>query len=186
MDSKLDSLYTPNQLDEQVCNGDNLLTLLLENDRLDNINTLKPYGIMDFISRFDELGDSPLGSMANNHHMNQANWLIQSGADVNAHCGGLIGSTALDRAIESTDVEMTRFLLAAGANPNIPTLMWMTATDRAVNFMPDFEFRRKENRVIPDAVQIREMILEASKNFPCPTMHDGSQPEVWPPKPRAQ
>ena len=182
----LNHLYTLNQLGERVCNGTNLLALLLENNRVEHIDALTPYGIMEFIHAFDDLGDAPLGSMARCGHIEQAKWLIQNGADVNIHSEGLIGETALDQAIESTNIEMTRFLLAAGANPNIPTGMWITATDRAVNFMPDFEFRRKESRVIPNAVKIREMILDASKRSPPPIYPDGSKPKVWPPEPKAK
>lgn len=182
----LDSQYHQNQLDEPVCNGDNLLSFLLEKTRFDFIESLIPHGVLKFIHIYNCTGDAPLGEMARDGHLEQAKWLIRNGADVNAHSEGLIGSTALDRAIESTDIEMTRFLLAAGANPNIPTWMWITATDRAVNFMPDFEFRRKESRVIPDAVQIREMILKACTKFPRPIMHDGSTPKVWPPTPKSK
>jgi ankyrin repeat protein len=182
----LESLYHQNELGESICNGENLIVFLLDDSQYDYIEAIKPHGILDFINIYDCMGGSPLGDMARDGHLEQAKWLIQHGANVNAHCQGSIGDTALDRAIESTDVEMTRFLLAAGANPNIPTWMWITATDRAVNFMADFEFRRNESRTIPDAVKIREMILEACIEFPRPTMHDGSQPEVWPPKPRIQ
>jgi Ankyrin repeats (many copies) len=177
----LESLYHQNELGESICNGENLIVFLLDNSQYNYIEALKPHGILDFINIYDCMGGSPLGDMARDGHLEQAKWLIQHGADVNAQCEGVNGGTALDRAIGSTDVEMTRFLLAAGANPNIPIWMWITATDRAVSFMPDFQFRRKESRIIPDAVKIREMILDASKKFPPPIYPNGTKPKVWPP-----
>lgn len=182
----LDSLYRQTEIGESICTGDNLLTFLLDDHKYEYIDALKPHGILKFIHIYNCTGDSPLGEMARDGHLEHAKWLIRNGADVNAHCEGLIGWTALDRAIENTDVEMTRFLLGVGSNPNIPTWMWISAADRAVNYESDFKFRRNESRVIPDAVRIREMVLQASKKFPPPTYPDGSKPKIWPPEPRAK
>ena len=180
----LESLYKKNQLDEIVCNGENLIVFLLDDRRYDFIESLKPHGILDFIHAYDCLGNSPLGDMARDGHLEQAKWLLQHGADVNAHCEYSNGSTALDEAIENANVEMTSLLLEAGANPNIPTWMWITATNRAVDFAADFEFRKESSQNIPNAEKIREMVLDASKNFPKHIYPNGTTPEVWPPLPR--
>jgi len=180
----LDSLYKRNQLDETVCNGENLIAFLLDAGRYDFIEALKPHGILNFIHAYDCLGNSPLGDMARDGHLEQAKWLLQRGVDVNAHCEYTNGSTALDKAVESANVDMTRLLLDAGANPNIPTWMWITATNRAVDFAADFEFRTKLSQSISNAQQIREMVLKASKKFPKPIYPNGTTPDTWPPLPK--
>tara|TARA_A100001391_G_scaffold204294_1_gene199458 strand:+ start:1143 stop:1964 length:822 start_codon:yes stop_codon:yes gene_type:complete len=180
----LDHLYSSNEQGERMCGWDNLLANLLTDNLSEHIKQLMPYGIMEFLHAFDCVGDAPLGCMARDGHIEQSEWLLSQHADVNLQCESLNGNTALDRAIESNDVAMTKLLLSAGANPNIPTSMWITATDRAVNFKSDIEFRKKESRNVARSIEIRDMILEASASFPHPTYPNGKRPSQWPPEPK--
>lgn len=57
--------------------------------------------------------------------------LLAAGADVNARDSDYAASTPLDYAVERDRVAIVRLLLAAGADPDIPTWTWISARERA-------------------------------------------------------
>ncbi|MEX0876169.1 MAG: ankyrin repeat domain-containing protein [Phycisphaerales bacterium] len=179
------SFLGTNQLGETVCSGGtNPLSYLLEHERWDHIEAFRPYGLMCLLDAYEFLGLSPLAEMARDGHLKQARWLISQGADVNAHCQGMIGDTALDSAVHEKHLDMVKLLLSAGANPNIPTWMWITATDRVSKYGPMRKKPRHDPDKYADLIEIKRLVLDAARRFPPPTYPNGTIPEVWPPEPK--
>jgi len=58
--------------------------------------------------------------------------LLAAGADVNARNADYAGKTALDYAVERGRLDIASKLLGAGADPDIPTWVWMSARDRSL------------------------------------------------------
>lgn len=105
-------------------------------------------------------------------------WLIGKGVDVNARGEFSNGRTALEDAIGEGNLEMVRALVAAGANPNTPTLMWLTAVDRLLDRI------RKAKRGTPEhdmAMAMWAVVEPAARRFAKPVYPDGSAPKIWPP-----
>lgn len=125
-----------------------------------------------------DLGWTPLIYMATKNDLVGAAWLIGKGVDVNRRGEASNGFTALDQAVMNGDVEMARLLVEAGANPNIPTWMWGTATGRAADEV------KKSERGSAEYVRAREVwavVEPAARRFPKPEYPDGSAPKIWPP-----
>jgi hypothetical protein len=179
-------LYSTTQIGERICGFDNPLTELIEAGDYEKLKKLEPLGILDFIHVFDELGDAPLGYFAREGNRIAADWLLKHGADINLHSESRIGDTALDRAVHEHDLRMIEFLLNRGANPNIPTWMWITATDRVSEYESPKSKGRHDASKDSDLIEIKRMVLDASKKFPPPTYPDGSKPKVWPPEPTSK
>lgn len=177
--------YT-NPQGDLMCEGfNNILTRLIAENEYDKIDILKPYGLMEFLNAFEsDLGWAPLIEMVEEGNIDGVHWLLQHGADVNAHCESQIGDTALDKAVHNSNIDIIRILLDAGANPNIPTWMWNTVVDRVVNYSTGPRKPRHDLDNKPDLVEIRKLVLDASKKFPKPIYPNGSTPDIWPPLPR--
>ena len=142
---------------EPLCD-ENPLSYLLKKEAFDVIDALMPFDILCMINAFDSLGLAPIAEMARDGMIEQAQWLLDHRADVNASSYIRVGSTALDEAVDSHNLEMVRFLLNAGANPNIPTNMSVTAAMCA-----EIEYRDHKN---PKTKEIAQLVAEASKQFP--------------------
>jgi len=142
---------------ESLCE-DNPLTYLLNQDRLDLVEALKPFDLMCLLNAFNSLGLTPLAEMARDGKIDKAQWLLDQRADVNAQCERWVGDTALDEAVSVQNADMVRVLIDAGANPNIPTCMSVTAAMRA-------EIELKEHKT-PKTKEIAKLVAEASKRFP--------------------
>lgn len=82
---------------------------------------------------FDDLGKTPLHHAAENEHEEVVAFLIEAGADVNAHDERVIGNTPLGEVAGRCSLAMARLLLAAGADPTIRGWMQLNALDRARN-----------------------------------------------------
>jgi len=175
-----------NQQGDLMCEGfNNPLSELVSNGEYDKIAKLKPYGLMGFLNAFEsDLGRTPLCEMASEGNLEGVRWLIQQGAEVDAHCEATIGYTALDNAVDIKHIEIIRTLLSAGANPNIPTWMWLTPVNHVVNYSTSPRKSRHDPDDQPDLIEIRKLILDASKNFPKPIYPNGTTPDVWPPLPK--
>lgn len=181
---KLSEFYYTTEIGERHCGTDNLLTRLLKQGEYEKIEQLEPFGILEFIHIFDDLGDAPLGYFAREGDRIAAGWLLKHGANINLHSESIIGDTALDRAIHEHNIQMIEFLLNRGANPNIPTWMWITATDRVSEYGTAKTKGHHDSSKDADLIEIKRIVLEASKKFPPPTYPDGSKPKVWPPHPK--
>lgn len=106
-------------------------------------------------------------------------WLIGKGVDVNARGEFSNGRTALEDAIGEGNLEMVRALVAAGANPNTPTWMWLTAVDRVLDRI------RKAKRGTPEhdmALAMWAVVEPAARRFPKPEYPDGRVVGEWPPR----
>lgn len=106
-------------------------------------------------------------------------WLIGKGVDVNARGEFSNGRTALEDAIGEGNLEMVRALVAAGANPNTPTWMWLTAVDRVLDRI------RKAKRGTPEhdmALAMWAVVEPAARRFAKPEYPDGRVVGEWPPR----
>lgn len=178
----LSLLYRENEIGEKLCDGNNLITELLRSGQQDKVNALIPFGLLGLIDAYDDLGDSPLGSVSAEGNRELAGWLLKHGADINAHSESLIGSTPLDLAVGNRRVCMVEFLVNRGANPNIPTWMWKTAADRVCEYGPMKKRARHGPDKDTDLIEIRQLVLDAARRFPPPTYPNGTTPEIWPPQ----
>jgi len=185
---RFDSGLTKNQLGEIMCESyTNPLEYFLEYELWDHIKAFGPYGLLNLIHAYDGmLGMQPLACMARDGLVKQAKWLIDHGADVNAHCEGMIGSTALDCAVGEKRLDMIKLLLNEGANPNIPTWMWISATDRVSRYGPAKVKGHHDATKDSDLVEIKGLVLDACKKFPPPFRPDGSKASPWPPEYKAK
>lgn len=80
---------------------------------------------------FDELSRTPLHYAAENEHYKVALFLLDHGADVNAHDESRAGETALCLAAQTDYPEMVELLLRHGADPDIIGWVGLTARLRA-------------------------------------------------------
>jgi len=80
---------------------------------------------------FDDIGKTPLHYACKNENFTIAEYLLEHGADVNAHHEASVGNTPLGDVAGSCSVKMAEFLLKHGADPCIRGWMQLTALDRA-------------------------------------------------------
>jgi ankyrin repeat protein len=85
------------------------------------------------LDEFDDLGKTPLHHAVENEHEDVVAFLIESGADLNAHDERVIGNTPLGEVAGRCSLAMARLLLDAGADPTIRGWMQLSALDRARN-----------------------------------------------------
>ncbi len=152
---------------EPMCESDsNLLTYLLEQEQWDHIQAFEKYDLFCLINAFGFLGLTPLAEMASDNRIEQARWLLQKKADVNAQCQNCIGYTALEKAVDGKHLEMIKLLIDAGANPNIRTWMGASCLDRIQTIDPSRRKQRHDPSKRADLKEIKDQVLAASKNFP--------------------
>lgn len=80
---------------------------------------------------FDEQHMTPLHHAADQGRMDALLWLLDGGADLNAHDEQNIGETPLATAVKRGQLAAAELLLKRGANPDIPGWMGQTARTRA-------------------------------------------------------
>jgi ankyrin repeat protein len=80
---------------------------------------------------FDEGGKTPLHYAAENDFIDVVRYLIEAGANVNAHEPRVIGDTTLGAIAGNCSLEMAKLLIAAGADPTIRGWMQLCALDKA-------------------------------------------------------
>jgi ankyrin repeat protein len=80
---------------------------------------------------FDDLGHTPLHCAVAGEHYKAAEWLLQEGANVDAHDEAKIGETPLGLAVRGEYPQIVELLLKSGANPDITGWMAHTARSRA-------------------------------------------------------
>ena len=105
-------------------------------------------------------------------------WLIGKGVDVNARGEFTNGYTALEEAIGEGNLEMVRALVAAGANPNIPTWMWWTAVDRLLDRIREAKSGTPEHDM---TMAMWSVVEPAARRFAKPVYPDRREVGVWPP-----
>lgn len=91
-----------------------------------------------FIDSFAHPCDwTPLMAAVNANHPQVVRYLIDAGANVNANDTTKIITSAVQYAVEERRPELVAILLAAGANPDVPGWMWITARDKAQESTPE-------------------------------------------------
>lgn len=104
-----------------------------------------------FINSFAHPCDwTPLMAAINANHPQVVRYLIDAGADVNADDPTKIITSAVQQAVEDQRPELVAMLLAAGANPDVPGWMWISARDKAQESTPEI-------RAMIDAVPFRSV-----------------------------
>ncbi|MCC5823439.1 MAG: ankyrin repeat domain-containing protein [Phycisphaerales bacterium] len=158
-----------------------IIVELIENRDFERLGWLWELGVSRLLDVFDEsLGWTPLMHTAEHRDHEGAAWLIDRGAWANPVSAFDLSFTPLDRAVMNRDIEMARLLLSAGANPNIPTWMHVTAVERAIQQCEDESDDASEQI----DQQIRSLLEEACKRFEAPKWPNGTSPAEWPPKER--
>lgn len=84
------------------------------------------------VNRFDEdLCLTPLHHAVRGEYSEVSRFLLENGADVNAHDEKQIGNTPLGDVAATCSYQMAELLVLSGADPTIPGWMRLTALDRA-------------------------------------------------------
>ncbi len=113
---------------------------------LDRVKALVAEG--QDVNRFDaDTSLTPLHHAVRGEHFAVASFLLQNGADINAHDEANIGETPLAHVAATCSLEMAQLLVDAGADPTIPGWMQLTALDRAQRRKSD------EGRAVHDLLQ---------------------------------
>jgi ankyrin repeat protein len=83
------------------------------------------------VNMFDEIGYTPLHCACTKGNITIVEYLIEHGANVNAHHEGHIGNTPLGEVAGSCSLKLAELLLQHGADPAIRGWMQLNALDRA-------------------------------------------------------
>jgi ankyrin repeat protein len=83
------------------------------------------------LSRFDEIGKTPLHYAVEGGHLEVAKELLEAGANVDAQDERITGDTPLATVAGNCSVEMVELLLGAGADPARQGWMQLCALDHA-------------------------------------------------------
>ncbi len=164
---------------EEETVGTNPIVLLLEGNHYPRLEWLWARGLDRLKNTLtSDLPYTPLIHAVLEGDLVGVRWLIGKGVDVNARSEFAIGRTALEDAVDEGSLEMVRSLVAAGANPNIPTWVWLTAVDRLARKIGDAKRGTPEHA---EAMAMWAVVEPAARRFPRPVYPNGSGPEVWPP-----
>jgi ankyrin repeat protein len=102
------------------------------------------------INAFDDLGKTPLHYAVESDRFEVARYLIDRGANVDAHDEARIGNTPLREVAGNCSLRIAQLLIDAGADPTIPGWMQLTALDKA------------ERRQRGDGPKVYELLLRAA------------------------
>ncbi len=91
------------------------------------------------VNRFDFLDKTPLHYAVRGNHFDVIDRLLRAGARINARLAQRAGNTPLRDSIREMSFEMAKYLVKAGADPDIPGWMGITAIHAA-------EMRKDANR----------------------------------------
>ena len=105
------------------------LHLAAQDGDLDAVSRLLAEG--EDINAFDDLGKTPLHYAADREHVEVARYLIEHGANVNAHHEPTLGNTPLGDVAATCSYVMAKLLVDAGSDPTIPGWMQLTALHKA-------------------------------------------------------
>jgi ankyrin repeat protein len=104
------------------------------------------------INAFDDLGKTPLHYAVEAERFAIVEYLLQHGADVNAHHEPTIGNTPLREVADRCSLRMAAMLIDAGADPMIPGWMQITALQVA------------ERRKRGEGPEVYRLLLQAARN----------------------
>ncbi len=83
------------------------------------------------VNAFDDLGMTPLHYAVLGEHFAVVDYLLRSGADINAYDEPRIGNTPLREAVGTCSLQMARLLVESGADPTVRGWMQLNALDQA-------------------------------------------------------
>ena len=169
---RFDRFIARNPLGEPVIEGTThvLDWVLSENDQ-ERLDLYTGFGLLDLIDVF-EGSQTPLMVAIDDGWLDDARWLLKHGANVDAYCEYGAYCTALDCAIQRHDSDAIELLIRAGANPNIPTMMQMTAAERAVRAHAQGELDRS----------VAKRVVDVTAVFPKPSFPTRRPIPDWPPR----
>lgn len=103
------------------------------------------------MNAFDDLNRTPLHCAVIGGHIAAVQYLIEAGADVNAHDEERIGETPLGEVAANCTFAMAKILIESGADPTILGWMTLTALDRSAE------------RKRPEGKRVHELLVETVK-----------------------
>jgi ankyrin repeat protein len=116
---------------------------------LERVKSFLAHG--DDINAFDDTSRTPLHHAIENENLIVAQFLLESGADVNAHEEAKSGDTPLGTIATHCSLAAARILIEAGANPTIPGWMGITPLDRV------------KQRTDPEGSAVQDLLARATK-----------------------
>jgi ankyrin repeat protein len=128
---------------------DDALHAAAQNGDLERLRDLLARGCD--LNAFDDLGKTPLHYAAAADRPEVVRYLLERGANVNAHHAPSIGNTPLRDVAENCSLRMATLLVDAGADPTIPGWMQLTALHKA------------EGRTRGDGPKVYALLLRAAE-----------------------
>lgn len=105
------------------------------------------------LNGFDEIGYTALHYAVKGEHIEVAKYLLDSGAEVNAHDESQIGDTPLASVAQTCSLAMAQLLIAHRADPTIPGWMQLTA------------LHKSRERKRGDGPAVHQLLIERAKQL---------------------
>jgi ankyrin repeat protein len=132
-----------------------LLHYAVQLGNLKVVRALLEAGSRKWLNSFDDVAFTPLAWAARADNLPMVHLLLAEGAAVDAYDEARIGNSPLRECTKFASFEVIRTLVEAGANPNLPGFMQLTAVDEALE--------RYEERKSATNLKILNFLTEKNK-----------------------